>query len=217
MLRSYLAEFIGTFMLVFFGCGAVAVSQTNPGVFDGFAIAGAFGLAVIAAVYALGPISGAHINPAVTIAFAASGLFSWSKVPGYALAQTLGALLASWYLKLLFPTVASLGETLPNDSLQQTFGLEVILTLTLMLVIFLTTQNNPEAANFAGLVIGLTVWFEAAVFGPIEGCSMNPARSIGPGLVSGHTEGLWIYIIAPILGALIAVAVWRMLTAEEAD
>jgi aquaporin NIP len=172
-------------------------------------IAITFGLIVMAMIYALGEISGAHLNPAVTIAFAVNKNFLWKEVPAYIISQSAGAFAASLILKFLFPASVLLGATLPAGPAMQSFVLEIILTFFLMLVILQVATGSKEQGMFAGLAIGSVVLLEAMFAGPICGASMNPVRSVSPAVVSNHTEHLWIYIIAPVIGALLSVIVYR--------
>ncbi|QKJ31208.1 aquaporin [Mucilaginibacter mali] len=202
-MRNYkplIAEFTGTFCLVFCGAGAVVVNQQTHGIIGHAGVSAVFGLIVIAMIYSFGSESGAHINPAVTIGFMAAGLFPPKHALSYILAQVAGAILASAALKVLFPANEYLGSTIPAGSALQSFVLEVILSFILMLVILKTSQGAKETGTLAGLAIGATVMLEALFGGPVSGASMNPARSIGPALVSGHVSVLWIYLIAPTLG-----------------
>lgn len=210
-IRKYAAEAIGTFILVFCGTGAIVINQETSGSVTHIGIAVTFGLVVMAMIYALGDVSGAHMNPAVTIAFALANRFSWKCVPLYIVCQLLGGLLASLTLKLLFPSNQLLGATLPSGSVMQSFVLEGLLTFFLMLVIISVATGSKEQGMFAGLAIGATVLLEAMFAGPICGASMNPARSFAPAIVSGHVEHLWIYITATTMGAAAAVPVWRFL------
>ncbi len=162
-------------------------------------------------IYALGNISGAHMNPAVTIAFTIAKRFPLKQVLPYIISQAAGALLASSTLKYLFPANQTLGATLPAGSEMQSFILEFILTFFLMLVIINVATGSKEQGMFAGLAIGSTVLLEAMFAGPICGASMNPIRSISPALISAHTEHLWIYVIAPTLGASAAIPVWQFI------
>jgi aquaporin Z len=166
----------------------------------------------MAMIYALGNISGAHINPAVTIAFTLAGRFNIREVLPYLVSQLLGAFLASVTLRLLFPSNETLGATLPSGTALQSFVLEFILTFFLMLVIINVATGSKEQGMFAGLAIGATVLLEAMFGGPICGASMNPARSLAPAVVSGHTEHLWLYVAAPVLGAVAAIPIWKFLT-----
>ena len=217
MMRKYLAEFIGTFALVFFGTGAIIVSQETNGVITSEGIAIIFGLIVMAMVYALGNISGAHLNPAVSIAFTIANRFPAKQLFPYISSQIAGGILASLTLKFLFPLNELIGTTLPKGSDIQSFILELILTFFLMLVIINVATGSKEQGLFAGLAIGSVITLEAIFAGPICGASMNPARSISPAIISGHTEHLWIYLLAPILGAVSSIPVWKFLVSVKSD
>lgn len=210
-MKKYLAEFIGTYALVFCGTGAVVINSVSGGVVGHQGIALTFGLIVMAMIYSVGHISGAHFNPAVTISFAAAGELPKREVLPYSLTQIIAAIAASGTLKLLFPDSPTMGETLPAGSFMQSFVLEFLLTFFLMFVIIQVATGSKEVGIMAGLAIGATVWLEAAFAGPICGASMNPARSIGPALIQGNLDALWIYLIAPVLGALLAVVCWKVL------
>ncbi len=210
-MKKYLAEVLGTFALVFCGTGAIIINQQSNGAITHAGIAITFGLIVMAMIYTLGNISGAHLNPAVTIAFTLAGKFELKQVVPYIISQIAGALLASFVLKYLFPANELLGTTLPTGTAQQSFILEFILTFFLMLVIVNVATGSKEQGMFAGLAIGSTVLLEAMFAGPVCGASMNPARSLAPAIVSGHTEHLWIYIVATILGASLAIPTWKFI------
>lgn len=214
-MRSYIAEVTGTFALVFCGTGAIIIDQQSAGTVTHVGVAITFGLIVMCMIYSLGNISGAHINPAVSIAFAVAGRFPVRLLPGYIFSQLTGALLASLALRFLFPSNVLLGSTIPSGSDLQSFILEVILTFFLMLVILSVAVSGKEKGMFAGMAIGAVVGLEALFAGPVCGASMNPARSIAPAVVSGHLEHLWIYILAPVGGALMAVPVWKYLSADS--
>jgi aquaporin NIP len=205
-MKKYIAEFIGTYALVFFGTGAMVVESIHPNI-GVVGIAIAFGAVVMAMIYAFGETSGAHINPAVTIGFAFAGRFEKKEVVPYILFQILGAISASFTLKFLFPDLALYGNTLPSDGWLQSFVLEFILTLILMLVIIKVSSGSKETGTMAAIAIGGTVLIEALVFGPITGASMNPARSIAPALASGNFQDLWLYIVAPVIGAIVAILI----------
>ena len=207
--RAYLAEVIGTFALVFAGTGAMIVDELFGGVVTPVGIAVTFGLVVLAVVYAVGEVSGAHINPAVTFGFWVSGRFSGRHVGPYVLAQTLGAVGASLLLKGLFPGYETLGGTHPAGSAGQSFALETVLTFLLMFVILCVAIGAKEKGLMAGVAVGATVCFAALFGGPVSGASMNPARSLAPALVSGAFEAQWIYVVAPLLGAELAVLAYR--------
>lgn len=204
-MNKLLSEFLGTFTLVFAGTGAIVINEVSGGVIGHAGIALTFGLVVMAMIYTFGDVSGAHLNPAVTLAFAAAKRFAWKGVPGFLGAQIGGACLASGVLRLLFPANEKLGATLPAGSAMQSFVLEVILTAILMLTILRVSTGAKEKGITAGIAIGGIVGLEAMFAGPICGASMNPARSLAPALVSGHLEHLWVYLIATVVGALIAV------------
>lgn len=211
--REILAEAIGTFILVFAGTGAVMVNHISQGALTHFGISCVFGAVVAALIYSLGHISGAHFNPAVTLAFWTSGFFPKRRVLPYILAQILGAIAASSLLLLSLGRVANLGATLPlNDNWMQSFILEIVLTFILMFVIFGSGLDRRAPIGFAGLAIGLTVGVEAAFMGPITGASMNPARSFAPAFVGVIWQHHWVYWVAPILGAQLAVIVYSQLS-----
>ena len=214
-MRQYIAEVMGSFAIVFFGTGAIIVNQQYDGVISHAGIAITFGFVVMSMIYALGNISGAHFNPAVTIAFAVGGKFSIRQVLPYILAQLAGALAASAVLKLLFPDNLLLGATMPAGSDMQSFVLEFILSFFLMLVILNVAHGSKEQGMFAGLAIGSVVLLEAMFAGPVCGASMNPARSIAPALIYRHTEHLWIYLVAPVAGACTSVFAWKLIDPKK--
>jgi MIP family channel proteins len=216
--RDVFAEAIGTFILVFAGTGAVVVNQISQGAITHLGISIIFGAIVAALIYTLGHISGAHFNPAVTIAFWQGGFFPGKRVLAYILAQCTGAISASILLRSTFGLVGNLGATLPlKDNWLQSLILETVLTFVLMFVIFGSGLDRRAPIGFAGIAIGLTVAVEAAVMGPITGASMNPARSLAPALVSGLWQHHWVYWVAPILGAQLAMWVYRWLSNDFQD
>lgn len=211
--RETLAEGIGTFILVFAGTGAVMVNQISDGALTHLGISFVSGAVVAALIYAMGHISGAHFNPAVTLGFWASGFFPKRKVLPYILAQAIGSCTASTLLLIALGAVANLGATQPlNGNWLQSLVLETVLTFILMFVILGSGLDRRAPVGFAGLAIGLTVGSEAAFMGPITGASMNPARSFGPAIVAGIWQHHWVYWVAPILGAQLAVIVYRKLS-----
>lgn len=214
MMRKYIAEGIGTYALVFCGTGAIIIDQESKGAVTHVGVAITFGLIVISLIYALGDISGAHLNPAVSIAFTVAKRFALKQLLPYIVSQLSGALLASITLRFLFPHNRFLGATLPAGSAWQSFVLEFILTFLLMLVIIHVATGSKEKGIIAGLAIGSVVLLEAMFAGPISGASMNPARSFAPALVSGHLESIWVYLLAPVFGAVAAVPIWKYLTFE---
>jgi aquaporin Z len=208
-MKRFCAEIIGTFGLVFAGTGAIIINQVSNGAVTNVGIALTFGLIVLAMIYTFGDISGAHLNPAVTI-----GFWSAKRLPGrdvlpYVASQVFGAALASAVLRLLFPESWLLGATLPAGTEMQSFILEAILTFFLMLTILSVSIGAKEKGITTGIAIGSVIALEAMFAGPICGASMNPARSFAPALVSGHCEHLWIYLTAPPLGAVVAMLACR--------
>jgi aquaporin NIP len=206
-MRKLAAELFGTFALVFAGTGAIVVNATSGGQVTHVGVALTFGLVVLAMVYAVGDVSGAHLNPAVTVGFTIAGRFPTREVAPYIVAQCAGAFLASGVLRLLFPDHPTLGATLPAGTALQSFTLEVILTLLLMFVALSVATGAKERGLMAGVAVGGVVALEALFAGPVCGASMNPARSLAPAVVSGHLEHLWVYLAAPTLGACLAVGV----------
>lgn len=191
--------------MVFCGTGAMTINEVTGGDVTHVGIAITWGLIVMAMIYAFGETSGAHFNPAVTIAFAYAKKFAWKEVPTYIIAQVLGAFLASFTLLFLFPDSELLGSTIPKIDVWRAFVLELLLTFFLMVVIINVSTGSKEIGIIAGIAVGAVILLEAMFAGPITNASMNPARSLAPNLVSGNTNGLWLYLVAPILGALLAV------------
>jgi aquaporin NIP len=214
-MRRYAAEFLGTFALVFAGTGAIVINDVSGGRVTHVGISLTFGLIVMAMIYAVGGVSGAHLNPAVTVGFLLARRLRVEFALPYIASQLAGALLASSMLRLLFGNVANLGTTLPAGSQLQSFALEAILSAILMFVILCVATGSKEQGLMAGIAIGGTVGLEALFAGPICGASMNPARSIAPALVSGHLTALWIYVAGPLLGSAMAVPCWLATRAAE--
>jgi aquaporin Z len=208
------AEFIGTFALVFAGTGAIVINETSGGAVTHVGISLTFGLIVLAMIYAVGDISGAHLNPAVSLGFFAARRFPLHKLVPYVFSQCAGAFAASGTLYFLFPQNTTLGVTQPAGSAAQSFVLELILTAILMFVILSVSTGAAEKGITAGIAVGSVIGLEAMFAGPICGASMNPARSLAPAVVSLHLSSLWIYLIAPIFGALLAVLGCRCVREE---
>jgi aquaporin NIP len=215
MFQRSIAEILGTFALVFCGTGAIIVDNVTKGGVTHVGVAITFGLVVMAMIYGLGDVSGAHLNPAVSIAFTLAGRLPLKSLGIYLVSEIAGAFLASLMLRLLFPIDELLGTTLPAGSAWQSFILELILTFFLMLVIMGVATGSKEQGLFAGIAIGSVILLEAMFAGPICGASMNPARSLAPAIVSGHTESLWVYLTAPIFGAALAIPIWKFLNAKK--
>lgn len=213
--KKQIAEFIGTFSLVFAGTGAIVINDVSGGAITHVGVAITFGLIVLAMIYAIGEISGAHLNPAVTLGFWAAGRFPAKEIPGYVLSQFGGAILASLTMRFLFREHETLGATLPAGAASQSFVLELILTAILMFVILNVSTGAKEKGITAGIAVGSVVALEAMFAGPICGASMNPARSLAPAVVSGNLQSLWIYLSATCLGAMIAVLSCRCVQSGE--
>jgi aquaporin Z len=211
--RKCFSEIFGTFALVFAGTGAVVINHVSGGAITHVGIAATFGLVVMAMIYAVGDVSGAHLNPAVTVGFWVAGRMTGRHVAPYIASQTIGAVLASLLLRAMFGNVAHLGATLPIGADGQSFALEAVLTWMLMLVILCVSTGPKEVGVLAGIAVGGVIALDAMFAGPICGASMNPARSLAPALVSNHLSSLWLYLTAPVLGALAAVPCWRLIRA----
>lgn len=214
-MKKYISEFIGTFSLIFCGTGAMTINEVTGGDVTHVGIGLTWGLIVMAMIYAFGDISGAHFNPAVTIAFAYAKKFAWKETPKYIIAQILGAFAASLVLMFLFPDSEFLGSTIPKVDVWRAFVLELLLTFFLMVTIINVSTGSKEIGVIAGIAIGGVVLLEAIFAGPITNASMNPARSLAPNIVSGNIDGLWLYMVAPVLGALLAVVSCKLVKDEN--
>ena len=213
--RSCAAEAIGTFALVFAGTGAIVINDASGGAVTHVGIAITFGLVVMAMIYAVGDVSGAHLNPAVTCGFWLARRLSGSTVLPYVASQVVGALSASGLLRLLFRSHATLGATIPVGPAMQSLALEAVLTFFLMFVILSVAIGPKEKGIMAGIAVGGVLGMDAMFAGPISGASMNPARSLAPALVAGQFAHLWVYIVAPLVGAAVAVLCWRVVYGER--
>ena len=213
-MKALIAEFLGTFAIVFFGCGTIASLAGDPGAH--LMVNLVFGLTVGCCIYTLGHLSGAHFNPAVTLGFASVRRLAWDRVPGYLAAQVLGAVSASVLHQSILPANAAkvrFGATVPAVSAGPALLTELVLTFFLMLVIVGVATDERASSAFAGLAIGMFVTLAGLFGGPISGCSMNPARSLGPALFGGSPAlgSLWIFVVAPIAGAIFAARLYEHL------
>lgn len=208
------AEAIGTFALVFLGCGSVMVAERFPGMLPAAAIPLIFGLTVAAMIYAVGHISGAHFNPAVTLGFAVARHFPLREIAAYWLAQILGAFLAVTLLWSLLPAGTTFGATIPHVPVLQALSWEITLTFFLMFVIIAVATDTRAEGTMAGTAIGAIVMVDAFVGGPVTGASMNPARSLAPAIFQGRMDVMWIYIIGPAIGAVLAALLYEKLRCE---
>ncbi|PQJ78037.1 MIP/aquaporin family protein [Polaribacter porphyrae] len=214
-MKRYISELIGTFSMVFCGTGAMTINEVTGGEVTHVGIGITWGLIVMAMIYAFGETSGAHFNPAVTIAFAYAKKFAWKEVPKYITAQIIGAFVASFILLFLFPDSEFLGSTIPKIDVWRAFVLEILLTFFLMVVIINVSTGSKEMGIIAGIAVGSVVLLEALFAGPITNASMNPARSLAPNIISGNLNGLWLYMVAPVLGALLAVISCKLIKEDN--
>jgi MIP family channel proteins len=212
--RMLAAEFVGTFALVFAGCGAIMV-DAKTGALGHVGVAISFGLVIMVMIYGVGHISGAHLNPAVSFAFALSRHFPWPRVYAYWAAQLAGALTAAAILRGSLGDIAHVGATLPSGSQGQSFLWELVLTFFLMFVIVAVATDTRAVGEAAAIAIGGTVGLDAMFGGPVSGASMNPARSIGPAIVSGDLHALWLYIVAPLVGAALGAVTYQFVRGES--
>lgn len=213
-MNRYIAEFVGTLALVFCGTGAIIVNDLAGGIVTHAGVAIVFGLVVASMIYTIGDISGAHINPAVTMAFWFAKRMRGREVLPYVVSQLLGGVVASVLLLFILGSHPTMGATLPAGSASQSFALEIVLTFFLMLTIINVSTGAQEKGIMAGAAIGSVVGLAAMFGGPISGASMNPARSLGPALVSGHWNTLWIYVAAPVTGAFGAILCCRLIRGD---
>ncbi|CAO2823479.1 unnamed protein product [Amaranthus hypochondriacus] len=211
-LQKMIAEMMGTYFLIFAGCAAVTVNLNAEKVVTLPGIAIVWGLVVMVMVYSVGHISGAHFNPAVTIAFATCRRFPWKQVPAFVICQVVGSTLASGTLRLVFNGhQTQFAGTSPAGSDLQSFVIEFIITFYLMFVISGVATDNRAIGELAGLAVGSTVLLNVMFAGPISGASMNPARSLGPAIVSNHYKSIWIYLVAPTAGAIAGAMVYNLI------
>jgi MIP family channel proteins len=214
--RALVGEAIGTFALVFAGCGAIMV-DAKTGALGHVGVAISFGLVIMAMIYAVGHVSGAHFNPAVTFSFALARHFPRRQIVPYWAAQLLGAVIAAAILRGSLGNVAHVGATLPTGSDGQAFLWEAVLSFFLMFVIMAVATDARAVGEAAAIAVGGTVGLDAMFGGPITGASMNPARSLGPGIVSGDLHAIWVYLFAPIAGASLAALTYAFVRGERVE
>jgi aquaporin NIP len=216
LIRRAAAEGFGVFALAFAGCGAIITEAEHPGTLGAVGIALVFGLIVMAMVYAAGHLSGAHLNPAVTLAFVVTRHFPRTEALAYLAAQLAGALIAAGLLAAIWPSQpAALGASIPTVGIGSAFAYEAVLTALLMFVIMAVATDTRAIGAGAAIAIGGTVGLDALFGGPITGASMNPARSIGPALVAGELSDLWLYVAAPLVGATIGALSYQLVRGEH--
>ncbi|XP_076944643.1 aquaporin NIP2-1-like [Bidens hawaiensis] len=203
--RKVVAEVVATFLLVFVTCGAASLTTSDDHKVSQLGASVAGGLIVTVMIYAVGHISGAHMNPAVTLAFATGGHFPWVQVPIYAAAQLIGSISASFALRALLQQVKHLGTTTPSGTDLQALIMEIIVTFSMMFVTSAVATDSKAVGELAGLAVGSAVCITSILAGPVSGGSMNPARTIGPALASNNYKAIWVYIIGPVFGTISAV------------
>ena len=214
--NKLVAEFVGTFTLVFAGCGAVVADAHTGGAVTHVGIALTFGLAVCVMIYATGHLSGAHFNPAVSVGFAAAGRFPWREVPAYIASQCLAAIVAIGMLRLVTGEAEHLGATVASVGTGQALAMEVVLSFFLMFVISAVATDHRAEGTMAGVAIGGTVALCALFGGPFTGASMNPARTLGPALFTANLGVLWLYVVGPVVGAVLASLTYRAIRCADA-
>ena len=213
-ISQYIAEFLGTFFLIFFGCGSMILAEVNPS-YNGAFIPIIWGGAVMIMIYAVGHISGAHFNPAVTLAFWISKRFPGKRVVGYLASQMGGAIMASLVHFAIWGGEHNFGMTIPTISISGAILVEFILSFALMFVIMSVATDSRAVGELAGIAIGTTVGLCAFVGGPLTNASMNPARSIGPAILARDFSLLWLYILIPILGAVIGAITYEWIRCQK--
>jgi len=209
--RKVIAEIIGTFFLIFSGCGAVVIDQKSNSSITHLGVSLVWGMAVMIIIYAIGHISGAHLNPSVTLASALVRRFPWAQVPAYIGAQVFASISAGFVLRLMFGEVAHMAATIPTGSDMQSFILEILITFFLMFVVSAVSTDTRAIGELAGLAVGTTVAMNVIIAGPISGASMNPARTIGSAVAGNKYTGIWIYMVAPVLGAVMGAWSYNMI------
>ncbi|KAJ9535989.1 hypothetical protein OSB04_un000848 [Centaurea solstitialis] len=215
--RKVGAEFIGTMILIFAGTATAIVNQQSQGSETLIGLAGSSGLAVMIVILSTGHISGAHLNPSITIAFAALKHFPWKHVPVYIGAQILASICAAFTLKAVFHPMMGGGVTVPSVDYVQAYALEFIITFNLMFVVTAVATDTRAVGELAGIAVGATVMLNILIAGPLTGASMNPVRTLGPAIAANNFKGIWIYLTAPILGALAGAGIYTAVKLPEED
>ncbi|PON67305.1 Major intrinsic protein [Trema orientale] len=214
-LRKVLAEIIATFLMVFVTCGAAALSESDERRVPKLGASLVGGLIVTVMIYAVGHISGAHMNPAVTLAFAAVRHFPWKQVPFYAAAQLIGAILGAFTLREVLHPIQHIGTTTPSGTDAQALIMEIVVTFIMMFVTSAVATDTKAVGELAGIAVGSAVCITSIFAGPISGGSMNPARTLGPAIASGHYKGLWVYIVGPVTGTLLGSCAYRVIRVND--
>ncbi|PON67310.1 Major intrinsic protein [Trema orientale] len=214
-LKKVVAEIIATYLMVFVTCGSAALSKSEEYKVSKLGASVAGGLIVTVMIYAVGHISGAHMNPAVTLAFAAVRHFPWKQVPVYAAAQLTGAISASFTLTVLLHPIRNVGTTLPSGTLTQALIMEIVVTFSMMFITSAVATDTKAIGELAGIAVGSAVCITSILAGPISGGSMNPARTIGPALASSCYKGIWVYVVGPITGTLMGAWCYSLIRVTE--
>jgi len=209
--RKVVAEIIGTFFMIFAGCGSVVIDKKTNGSITHLGVSLAWGMVVMIVIYTLGHISGAHLNPSVTLAYAVVRRFPWNQVPAYMGAQVFGSIAAGFVLRLMFGEVAHIAATVPTGSAMQSFVLEILITFFLMFVVSAVATDTKAIGELAGLAVGTTVAMNVIFAGPISGASMNPARTIGSAVAGNKYTNIWVYMVAPPVGAVMGAMAYNMI------
>uniref|UniRef100_A0AAU6R6P5 NIP2-1 protein n=1 Tax=Tulipa gesneriana TaxID=13306 RepID=A0AAU6R6P5_TULGE len=203
LLKKVIAELIATFLLVFVTCGSAALHHSDPQLVSQLGASVAGGLIVTVMIYSVGHISGAHMNPAVTLAFALSRHFPWIQVPFYMSAQLAGAMIAAFTLRELLQPIQIIGTTTPSGTVAQALTMEIVVTFSMMFVTSAVATDTKAVGELAGLAVGSAVCITSIFAGPVSGGSMNPARSIAPAIASSKYDAIWVYILGPVVGTLL--------------
>ncbi|XP_022773735.1 aquaporin NIP2-1-like [Durio zibethinus] len=214
-LRKVFAELIATYLLVFVTCGSAAISSIDEQKISRLGASVAGGLIVTVMIYAVGHISGAHMNPAVTLAFAAARHFPWEQVPFYGVAQLTGAISASFTLRVLLHPIKHVGTTSPSGSDFQALVMEIVVTFSMMFITSAVATDTKAIGELAGIAVGSAVCITSILAGPISGGSMNPARTIGPAIASAHYKGIWVYVVGPVIGTLMGAWSYNLIRAKD--